>query len=215
MKLSALIVILVVTELLAGAGCSNGKLTRTEAKEKLDKWQEVNQSAFGNVDILLVVGTVSDYCNSAYPPFRPVSEEDDYKLYTRLGLVTIHPEHAPVAAVSLTEAAKKAPIGEPYGHTVKKNCDTWQYSIPLTEFSENKVTGVQQEGTNAKVEYQACHKLTAIGKAVRDLHLSDREMTLSLITGLEDMTRRAANRDSYCEYETARFAKYDDGWRLE
>jgi hypothetical protein len=215
MKLSALIAILVSIELLAGVGCSNGKLTRTEAKKKLDKWYEVNPLPFGNVEILLVGGTVSDYCNSPYPPSRPVSEQEDYKLFTRLGLVTIQPEHASVATVSLTEAAKKDAISGPYGHTVKKNCDTWQYSIPLTEFSENDVTGIQQESTNAKVEYHSCRKLTRLGKAVRDLHLSDREATLSLIIGLEKMLGKVANRDSYCEYESAHFAKFDDGWRVE
>ena len=73
---------------------------------------------FSDVEILLVSGTVSDYCHSDYPPYRLVSDAGDYKLYTRLKLVTIQPEHAPVVTVSLREEAKKSAKSGPCGHTV-------------------------------------------------------------------------------------------------
>jgi hypothetical protein len=216
MRSHSWILIFFATGFLAGVGCSNGKLTRPEAKSKLDKWYETNFSTFSsdNIDFLLVAGTVSDNCFSPYL-LRPVSDEDDYKLFTRLGLVTIQPEHALIATVSLTEAAKKASSSGPYGHHVKKNCDSSQYTLPLTMFAGTDVTGIQQEGTNAKVEYRACQKLTPLGKTVRDLHLSDQGIRFDSVTGLYEMLEIVGKQDSFCKYKNTHFAKYDDGWRMD
>jgi len=202
---------------LIGVGCSNGKLGRREAKRKLDAYYIANPLPFGDVEILFRTGTVSDYCfmDHVFSPLRPVSDERDYKLLTRLGLVTVEPEHATTAKVTLTEAGIKAATSGPYGHKVKTNCDSSQYGMLLTTFDKTEVTGIQQEGTNAKVQHLLCRKLTPLGKSVRDLRLSEEEVRLSPILGLDRLLANLGDRDWYCKIEDAHFAKYDDGWRVE
>ena len=120
-----------------------------------------------------------------------------------------------VSRVVLTEAGKRAVSGEPYGHTQKAHCDSWQVNLPVAVFNRITVTGIQQESVRAKVDTELCRKLTFLGVALKNLNPSDdQQILLGIGSGFFD-SYHFVKPDEYCEYDSVMFNKYDDGWRAQ
>ena len=109
------------------------------------------------------------------------------------------------------EAGERAVSGEPYGHTQKTHCDSWQVNLPVAVCDGITVTGIQQESVRAKVDTRLCRKLTPLGVALKNLNPSDsQQIRWGIGLGFFD-SYHFVKPDEYCEYDSVMFNNYDDG----
>jgi hypothetical protein len=152
---------------------------------------------------------VSGYCYDIYTPNYNPTSNLDYKVLVKLGMVTITPV-SKAWQVEFTEAGKRAVQGEPYAHTQKTNCDSWQSNLPVAVFDGIEVTGIQQEGIHAKADIAIKWKLTPLGLAIKTLPEDDQRVGVG-----EEFLQMPNGEGEFSQNDVAKFEKYDDGWRLK
>jgi hypothetical protein len=201
----ALVVIILLTASLL-IGCSNN-LGRGEAQRAINK---AVKTVPRPKTLLIRTGLVSGYCYDIYTTNYNPTSSLDYKALVKLGMVTITPI-ANAWQVEFTEAGKRAVDGEPYAHTQKTNCDSWQSSLPVAVFDGIEVTGIQQEGVHAKADIAIKWKLTRLGLALKTIpEGDDAEMGLG-----REFSLMPKGKGEFSQNDVAKFEKYDDGWRLK
>ena len=202
-------------------GCSG--LTRPKAQHELDEQFKAEKISKTSMDeppkLLLNYGLRSPYCYMEPSSARWVlngsskthGPDDKQRILVRSGYLTVSKIGPVTYTLMLTQKGHAAVSGEPYGHTVKPNCDSWQVDMPFAEWDNVTVTGVVQEGIHARVEAKLCEKLTPFGAELRrTLPEHDKEMIASTFFERANFYSSDGRR---CETREIPFDKYDDGWR--
>lgn len=190
-------------------GCSQeGHLSRSRAEALLRKALALMPS--GDQNLPIQIGTVSGTCNDM-SDFDPVESGDDYKALSSGGYLKVQPIGNHVWDISLTELGHETVEGEPYGHTQKANCDSWQVTFPLSTSDGIKIVEIVQDGPHAKVDAIFKWKITPVGESIRE--------QVAVLKLSEDSAKRllADVPESGTTYSTSRAAVFDrsgETWSL-
>jgi hypothetical protein len=186
---------------MTGLLVSCGHLSRSNATHQIEeKQKDVEEHAF------LWVGTVSHNCDdkkdedlipgahSSYPD--PVQSDKVYAVLSATGYITIRPIKEHVWNVELTNRGKEV-AGRGIFPTKTIDCDAWEVPITLEKFDSANVSGIVEDGADAKVEVDLRYVLTPVALAIMK-----QDPTFS--TSLGSLGHKTFN-----------FVKYDDGWRIK
>jgi len=210
-----------------------GHLTRTMAKAQLDELakQAQRQDLGAPHSILASIGTVANCEPISYSStYDPVESSDSTAVLSATGYMTVRPIKAHVWDVELTEIGNQSVAGEKYGHDQKGECNQWQVTIPLANYDHLDITGIVEEGVQARVDASFTFIITPVGMAARKVATPLEFGILKKMFGEsfakrfqddyvkrllgEDLVRTEPDKDRYIKKATFKFDKYDDGWKV-
>jgi hypothetical protein len=182
---------------------SCGHLSRPNAAAQITKKTSPN-------NVYPWVGTISHTCDDtlygklglelglgATPD--PVQHDHIYDALSSTGYITIQPIKEHVSKVDLT-ALGKTVAGTPFSETHATDCDASKVHITLATLKSVDITGIVEDGINAKVNAYLWYDLTPVALAITKQYPNFYKWEFS---------------DSYSERGVFDFVKYDDGWRIQ
>jgi hypothetical protein len=207
-------VVFLLTSVLLLVGCSN-QLTRDDAKTKITKETKLFES-LTEKHLLTEIGHIEAPCYRV-ESYDPVEGDKQLRLLSQLGMLSIQSSGKHKWDVALTEEGKKSIKGEPYAHTTNKACDYSSVDFPTAEIDRVEITGIQQEGTHAKVEATLVWKPTQLGMKLKQLREQHHSSEMDTVPILENYSFTSMPKDAveFSDYEKFGFDRYDDGWRLK
>jgi hypothetical protein len=211
-----------VAVLLVFVGCSNA-LNRDVAAEIIKSSTQFQESP----ELWVNVGRVGPSCESLSP-----SDNVEVTVAKLAGYVTVKQDGRNFWQIRLTDKGRALPEAkkmESDPPDTKDGCSTQLLTLPLATRELGEVTGVTGSDREAQVEFRYKWKPTELGSALIDNGSvytklsSDQQDSLKTI-----IQKRSANLWKGAPLElpitdvavsvgvngSARFQKYDDGWRL-